>query len=367
MSSPSEEPRRKRARRPNGRSVSAVLLFVALFLGATLAVIPSPYVIETPGPVYDTLGVTEEGGEDVPLITTPEDRSYPTEGSLDMLTVSVVGSPSNLPSWVDIALAWFDRSKSIQPVEAVYPDGTSADDQQEASRIQMVNSQQEATAAALTELDFDIPRTVSVAQIVEGSPAVAVLEEGDVLTGVNGAAVVDLPQLREAIAENGTQKPAELEILRDGVAQQVSVTPVLEQGVAIIGVAIGVEYDFPFRVDIRLRDVGGPSAGLMFALGIYDKLTPGALTGGESIAGTGTIDARGAVGAIGGIRQKLYGAERAGATWFLAPAENCDEVVGHIPGGLNVVSVETLDDALEALTAIADDDETSSLPTCEAE
>src|SRR5690606_10810906 len=121
--------------------------------------------------------------------------------------------------------------------------------------------------------------------------------------------------------------------------------------------------DFPFDVTIQLDNVGGPSAGMMFALGIVDVLTPGEATGGEDIAGTGTIAGDGDVGPIGGIRQKLYGARDAGADWFLAPQENCDEVTGHVPDGLRVVSVDTLADALTAVDAIAHGD-VDGLPAC---
>ncbi|TPX01011.1 ATP-dependent serine peptidase containing a PDZ domain protein, partial [Schumannella luteola] len=115
----------------------------------------------------------------------------------------------------------------------------------------------------------------------------------------------------------------------------------------MVGIVPGEDYAFPFDVTINLQDVGGPSAGMMFALGIYDTLTPGALTGGAHIAGTGTIDAAGDVGAIGGIRQKMYGARDAGADWFLAPRDNCGEVVGHIPDGLQVFAVDDLDQAID--------------------
>ena len=104
----------------------------------------------------------------------------------------------------------------------------------------------------------------------------------------------------------------------------------------------------------------------MLALGIYDKLTEGALTGGEVVAGTGTIPADGTVGPIGGIRQKMYGALDAGATAFLAPASNCDEVVGHIPAGLSVYAIGTLDDALEVVETVAAEGSTSELQTCPA-
>ena len=143
------------------------------------------------------------------------------------------------------------------------------------------------------------------------------------------------------------------------------VTPVAAEsdGAPVIGVYAASTYDFPIDVQIQLPGVGGPSAGMMFALGIYDKLTPGELTGDEHIAGTGTIDGGGEVGAIGGIVQKMYGASAAGADWFLAPESNCSEVVGHIPSGLQVFSVGTLDDAITAVEAIADG-ETADLARC---
>ncbi len=132
----------------------------------------------------------------------------------------------------------------------------------------------------------------------------------------------------------------------------------------LLGIQLTNDYEFPIDVTIQLNNVGGPSAGMMFALGIIDTLTPGQLNGGENVAGTGTIDAAGTVGPIGGIRQKMYGAVDARATWFLAPESNCDEVVGHVPSGLRVFSVGTLDDALDVLTAVREDGDLDALPTC---
>jgi len=133
----------------------------------------------------------------------------------------------------------------------------------------------------------------------------------------------------------------------------------------LIGITLRTDYDFPIDVTIQLDNVGGPSAGMMFALGIIDTLTEGELNGGQNVAGTGTIDAAGTVGPIGGIRQKLYGARDAGAEFFLAPAANCDEVVGHVPDGLQVIRTATLDESLDALEVIADGGDLDALPTCE--
>ena len=180
--------------------------------------------------------------------------------------------------------------------------------------------------------------------------------------------MLDVTALRSAIAENGTESPATLTIERSGVEQTVEIIPELSEGaepVPVVGIFVSGRYDFPFEVDIQLENVGGPSAGMMFALGITDKLTPGQLTGGEEFAGTGTIAADGTVGPIGGIVQKMYGAVDAGADWFLAPTANCAEVVGSIPAGLEVFAVGTLDDALEVLEVVSTDGDLGSLARCE--
>ena len=349
---------------PRGRRawVGPTVLFSGVALVVGLGVTPSPYVIEQPGPVFDTLGTS---GEDVPLISIPDEPTYPTEGTLDMLTVSVVGNPQSLPTWIEVAAAWFDRTKAVVPVAQIFPPTSTVEERDEANQAEMTGSQQEAIAAALTELGYPIGQRVSVAQIPDDSPADGVLEPGDEILAVAGEPVADVPALRDAVQASGTQQPVTLTIERDGADQDVQITPVEVDGAAVIGIVAGAVFDFPFEVDIRLDDVGGPSAGMMFALGIIDKLTEGALNGGESVAGTGTIDVAGEVGAIGGIRQKMFGAVDAGAQYFLAPADNCNEVVGHVPDGLSVFSVATLDDALAALRGI-DSGDTAALPTCDA-
>ena len=117
------------------------------------------------------------------------------------------------------------------------------------------------------------------------------------------------------------------------------------------------------KVSMHVDDICGPSAGMMYTIGLIDKVTGEQLSGGKTIAGTGTMNAKGKVGAIGGIRLKMIGAKRDGATWFLAPESNCSDVVGHVPQGLHVVKVGTLDEAHDALVAIRDG-KGGSLPQC---
>jgi PDZ domain-containing protein len=233
----------------------------------------------------------------------------------------------------------------------------------------MADSQQEAVAAALGELGIDYTSIVTVGEVIDGYPAEAVLEQGDQILTVDGDPVDGVGELSAALADAGAGTQVELGIIRDGDEQTVEIAPVASEDdpdMVLIGIGTAATYDFPFEVKVNLGDVGGPSAGMMLALGVYDKLTPGALTGGERIAGTGTISADGEVGPIGGIRQKMYGADAAGADWFLAPVANCDEVIGRIPGGIEVFAVTTLDDALETVQAIAGGGDTSSLARCEA-
>ena len=355
--------------RRRGGWIGWSILGLALAGLTVVALVPAPYVIEQPGPVYDTLGDVEISGERVPMIQIPMEETFPTEGSLDMLTVNVQGNPDNLPNWVEVATAYFDPSRAVVPVEEVFPPGVTTEQSNEQGRVDMENSQKDAIAAALTHLGHDVPSTLTVVETQAGGPSDGVLLPDDVIVSVNGKTFADVTELRAEIAANGTAKPADVVVTRAGTNQTLRISPVLSTGdpaVPILGIVVGSDYDFPFTVTIQLENVGGPSAGMMFALGIIDKLTPDSLTGGEFVAGTGTITSTGVVGPIGGIRQKMWGAQRAGADWFLAPAANCGEVAGHVPSGLTVFAVKTLDDSLAALEAISSGGDTSALPTCPA-
>ncbi|MET0812868.1 MAG: S16 family serine protease [Microbacterium sp.] len=360
-------PRRRMSR---GMIAGVWALVVALVILLVLTFLPTSYVIQRPGPVYNTLGTASStDGTQVPLIQIDGAETYPTEGALDLLTVQVVGNRERTPSWFELALAWFDPTKAVLPIDNVFPEGQTTDERNEESAALMVDSQKEATAAALTHLGYDVNPHIRVYSFTDDSAATGILEEGDVILSANGTAVQDAASLRTIINDGGGA-PVEMLIERDGVEQTVSVTPneteIDGETTWLIGVTLLSDYEFPFEVTIQLNNVGGPSAGMMFALGIIDTLTPGELNGGEQIAGTGTIDSAGNVGPIGGIRQKMWGALGAGADWFLAPESNCDEVVGYVPDGLRVFSVETLDDSLAALDAIANDGDLDALPTCTA-
>jgi PDZ domain-containing protein len=362
-------PQAPERRMSRGMIAGTWALAVAMVVLLALTFLPTSYVIQRPGPVYNTLGSanTADGGE-VPLISVDGAETHPTAGALDLLTVQVVGNRERTPSWFELALAWFDPSRAVVPIESVFPEGQSLQERSEESTALMVDSQKEATAAALTELGYEVDPHLTVYSFVDDSAAAGILEEGDVILAADGTVVEDADTLR-SIVNDGAGDPVALSIERDGEQRDVEVEPrsaeINGEETLLLGITLMTDYEFPFDVTIQLDNVGGPSAGMMFALGIIDVLTPGELNGGEVVAGTGTISGSGDVGPIGGIRQKMWGAVESDATWFLAPADNCDEVVGHIPGGLQVFSIETLEDALAVLDAVAEGGDTSALPTCE--
>lgn len=346
---------------PRAFVLSGAMLVVSVLVGV-LAVLPAPYAVNGPGPTRDVLG--EVDGE--PLIQVAGARTYPSSGELRLTTIAGTGGPGYPAYLANVVQGWFSRSSVVQPVEVVYPQDVTREQIDESNAGAMVSSQENATVAALTELGYEVPATLVVAGTVEGTDAEGRLEQGDVITAMDGTPLREYQTLVERLGELEPGATVTLTVTRHGADVDVPiVTGEREDGGARIGVYIDPSFDLPVDVTINIEGIGGPSAGTMFALGIVDLLTPEDEADGQLVAGTGTMDVTGAVGRIGGIRQKLAGAARDGAAWFLAPDGNCDEVVGYVPRGMRVVPVATLHEAREALVAIGagtGDD----LPTCAA-
>ncbi|WP_265520787.1 YlbL family protein [Oerskovia flava] len=336
-----------------------VSLLVSTLLLAGLAVLPAPYAVRTPGPTEDTLGA--QG--DVPLIEIEGAETFPASGELLLTTVSVAGGPGYPANLTQVVQGWFQTSRSVGPVEEVFPRDRTREETEQQGQAEMVSSQENATVAALTELGYEVPATLTVAGAVEGTGSDGVVEEGDVITAMNGAQVLSYEDLIDDLALVTPGDEVTLAVERDGEELDLTVTTGDNDGSALLGVYIDPAFDFPVDVTIQIDDIGGPSAGMMFALGIIDLLTPEDEAGGAIIAGTGTIGVEGNIGPIGGIRQKLYGALRDDATWFLVPSANCPEVDGNVPDGLQVARVATLSEARAAVTAIGAG-EGDRLPTC---
>jgi len=351
----SPQPRPRSARKVIGWSLIGMVA-VAAVIGAFL---PAPYVIEAPGPVFNVLG--NEGK--LPIISVTDAKTYPTDGALDLLTVSLYGDPSNRPSWGEIALAALNPAEAITPIDVMFPPQVSSGKVEQANTAMMTDSQEAATAVALKALGYRYSYRVMVAEVEKNTPSAGILKAGDEIVTVNNVAVTGFNQLLKVVQKaKGTA--IEVTVLRSGVEKTFVITPKKMKNIWRLGVLVGTKFHFPIKVQLSLDGVGGPSGGTMFALGIYDKLTPGSLTGGQLIAGTGTIDENGKVGEIGGIQQKMFGAVRGGAKWFLAPAANCSEVVGHVPAGLTVVKMSNFGEALAAVRQIATKHNATGLATC---
>ena len=329
-------------------TVSGVLL-AGFAAGALFQ--PVPYAELTPGPTFNVLG-SQDG---TPLITITGRTTYPTTGQLRMVTVGVSDESYQMPLGEAIA-GWLTSDEAIVPKATIYPPGETQQQSDAENTQEMTDSQDSAVTAALAALDIKPTGSeVVVASVNDGSPAAGKLEPGDVIDAVDGTAIstggtAGMNAITAAIQKVTPGAQVTFTITRDAKKQSVTTGTAVSGGKAQVGISIESENVFPFSVDIQLNNVGGPSAGMMFALGIIDKLTPTGLTGGRIIAGTGTIDASGNVGAIGGIQMKTIGARDAGATVFLAPASNCAEAKANQPAGLELVKVNTLKDALNALT-----------------
>jgi Lon-like protease len=196
---------------------------------------------------------------------------------------------------------------------------------------------------------------VSVVQVAPDTPAASTLEPGDIITAVDGNAVTDEATLREAIASATAGEPLTLDVLRRAEAVQVQVTPTLIDGAPRLGVVpetVNPRVSLPVPVDVTTGPVGGPSAGLIIALTVYDSILPDVdLAGGRIIAGTGTIDENGIVGPIGGAGLKVIAAHRRGASIFLSPRANLAAAQAALPAGsaMQIVGVDTFDEARDAL------------------
>jgi len=327
-----------------------------ILLGAAMF-IPVPYVMTSPGPVFNTIGEVNE----IELISISGTETYPTEGELDMTTVSEYGGPQEGLDMFQAIWGWIDPDRRVVPRESVYPEGETEEENAARNVEAFSTSQSYAIAAAMDYLDQPIKEQVIVTSVGLDTPAQDKLRAGDEILTVDGVPMTTPEQVVEAVRSKPIGTDLNFSVMRGGTKLEVVVTsgtrsddPETEQNEATIpyiGIGIDINYSAEFEIKFGVTGVGGPSAGTLFAIGIIDKLTPGALTQGKIIAGTGTIDPDGNVGEIGGIRQKLIGARDAGAVLFLAPAGNCDEVNGHIPDGLTVAAIETLEDAMDEIEA----------------
>ena len=317
-------------------------------LGIAALFQPVPYVLERPGPLFNTLGAVD-GTE---LVSISGTETYPTRGELNMTTVSVYGGPEQGIDLIQAIGGWFSSSTRVTPREQIYPEGLTDAQQNQANVAAFSSSQSDATAAALGYLHLPVKSKMMVGSVETGMPADGVLEPGDILLSVNGTEVTSAEQAVSLIRVPPVGKVVHISVSRDGLVNTLKMTTVAHPNhpkLPFIGITVVTSYEATFKINFGVDDVGGPSGGTMFALSIIDKLTPGSLTNGKVIAGTGTISPEGEVGPIGGIEQKMIASRNHGANLFIAPKSNCSDIIGHVPDGLRVVPVKTLSQAVKVL------------------
>jgi PDZ domain-containing protein len=353
--------------------LASTLMLIALLCAGVF--LPVPYAEMSPGPTVNTLG--EHDGE--PVLQISGHRTYPTDGHLNMTTVRVTSADYKM-NLVEAIYGWLAHGDKVVPHDTLYPDGQTEEQSNQENAEEFSQSQESAKVAALKELGVPVKTWVIVSSVVKGSPAQGVLHAGDVIKAVDGTEVTQPSDVAKLVTRHKPgqdvvftivpakdQAAAEKQHRTATATKDVTLTTARSHDAgaerAVVGISAGTDHTFPFDIDIELADVGGPSAGLMFALGIYDKLTPGSLTGGTFVAGTGTIDDDGKVGPIGGVEMKTVGARDQGARYFLTPADNCAAAAKDTPSGLTLVKVGTIHDALAALKDIRSGN-TGALPKC---
>jgi Lon-like protease len=319
------------------RVVGLIAAFAVAFVAAWVRL---PYYAVGPGPTQDV----------APLIDVQGVDRYASRGQLVMTTIR----------WYQVTAlqsvgAWIDDTQFVVPEDEIYPPGQDRELEQERATSQMDQSKIAASMVVLEEL-FGYPeehgRGALIGVTGEDCPSSGELFAGDLIVAIDGRPVPSVAAADRALEAVPDDEPVKFRVRAGDEAHDVAVTRAPCGGSDDPLIGIRMVPAFPFEIEIASGDVGGPSAGLMFALGLYDTLTPDDLTGGRTIAGTGTIGPKGHVGGIGGIVDKVVGAERAGASVFLVPAENMGELRGVDVGDMKLIPVASFDAAVAALEAL---------------
>ncbi|MDS1272547.1 PDZ domain-containing protein [Lipingzhangella sp. LS1_29] len=394
------------------RRGSTVLVTALVLVALTLAShqLPVPYLIASPGVSLNTLG--EQDGDPIIEIEGRENFQHEDAG-LSMVTVQYSGGPQHRVSLLAAIGAWVRPSLAVLPEEAVFPPGSTVEEVTETQSLQMDSSQRLAIAAALDQLEIPYDESPLVAEVFPDMPATDELEPGDVIRAVDGAEVDTQAEVVERVSAREPGDPVEITVVRaDGDVDSVEDVDVGEgdridltldtvaaddtveerpEGTrdedegedtapdARIGILVESKLEFPFEIDVSVDDIGGPSAGMMFALGIMNRLSDEDLTGGHHIAGTGTVqpqlpeDAEDPqdpevrewrVGSVSGVAQKMISAEDQGADYFFVAEDSCPQTESSAATDIQVVSVTSLADAVAALETIRTEEDPDGLPSC---
>ena len=318
------------------RSAGYILL-VAAAIG--VGWVRLPYFSFGPGPAREI----------TPLIQVKDAPTYGSSGHLVMMTIRY-----DKLTALGALVTWIDPDRSVVSEEVVYPPGLPPEEEAQRATSQMDQSKIAAAAVVLSELT-DYPQAhgpgALVVSVGPDCPADDHLFPGDLIVQVDGEPVDSRREASRLIDAVPIDEPIEFRVDVDGKMHDVQLTRGTCPGIDEPLVGILLVASFPFEITIESAEVGGPSAGLMWALGLYDLLTPGDLTGGRTIAGTGAIDLDGNIGPIGGIHDKVVAAQEVDADILLVPQDNLEELRDVDTGDLRLIPVATFDEAVEALSS----------------
>ena len=327
--------------------IFAIIVLLAFF-------VPTPYVLMSPGTPQNILG-------DAISITGAE--SFPTKGKLSVTSVMVTNPDSYLTGF-DILYGWITSDQAVLPRVEIYPENETAEESNQQGAADMQESQVNATSAALTLLGYKGESKLIINTVNPNSFAFKQLLTGDQIISVDQLTLTSATQITDYLQSKQAGDVVKVKVIRSTSGSASISSPnsnpievpvklsKRDDGSAYIGVNIETKHNFPVNVKIKLDETGGPSGGLIFALGIIEKLQSEDLIRGRNIAGTGTITDTGKVGPIGGITEKIIGAKKAGVSIFIAPIDNCSDITHpELLNGIKVVPVATLAEALAVLRA----------------
>ena len=323
-----------------------VAIVPIVVFGVLMAAVTVPFVSLGPGPTFNTLG--DYDGK--PVVDIEGIDSKPTSGHLNMTTVS---QRDDLTLGQALTL-WLSGREQLVPRDLVYPPDKSRDEVNKDNDADFKQSEDSAEYAALGYLHY--AKAVTVETVTDPGPSAGKLQPGDAIDGVNGVPVADVEKFTTLLKDTKAGDQIVIDYRRKNAP--VGTTTITlgsnpDRPYGYLGVGVRDAPWAPFTIDFNLANIGGPSAGLMFSLAVVDKLTTGNLNDAKFVAGTGTISGDGKVGAIGGITHKMLAAREAGATVFLVPADNCDEARSGAQDGMQLVKVDTLGGAVDALGVLS--------------
>ncbi len=378
MSAPDRAPAaRSTSRRPEWRALqrridaetggyrftALVCGVVILILVIAMAFVPVPFVSWAPGRTVDVLADTDQGK---PIIQVQGLATRRSKADLRMTTVSVTTVDGRLSLVEALAAYWLPHRDVLQR-EAVYPSGQSADDVKASEVQSMDTSQSDAVVAALRAAGQPVTELPMIDGVTQGGPSYNTLAPGDLVQKVDGTAVQSVADVQRAIRKHRVGDTISLTVMRSGATKNVQVVTSASRSdpkIPLIGVSLSTGYRYSPTVTFGVpSSITGPSAGLVLSLGVYETIASSDLLGDLNVAGTGEISPDGTVGAIGGIQEKIAGAQRDGAKIFLVPAANCQDIKG-VSTRMTLVKVSTLKDAISALQKLRQGTDAKEIPHC---